>query len=325
MKTSLAMLALVGSSCALPASYVESNHELLWGNFKAEHGKTYSAAEETVRKGIFKANMLKASGLEAANPRATFGMNKFSDLSAEEFKATHHNLRVPQKEGPAALFSEAEVRALTASGVDWRTKNAVTHVKNQAQCGSCWSFSTTGGIEGQNALKGTKTLTSVSEQELVSCDKVDLGCNGGLMDNAFSWLVSNKNGQIVTEADYPYTSGGGDSGSCKDTSGMAVGATVTGHKDLPHDEDQMAAWMQTNGPISIAVDATSWQTYSGGVMDNCGGAQLDHGVLAVGYSGSDYWIVKNSWGASWGESGYIRLARGVACCGLTNNAVVPLA
>ena len=198
---------------------------------------------------------------------------------------------------------------------------AVTHVKNQAQCGSCWAFSSTGGIEGQWFLAGN-TLTSVAEQELVSCDKTDSGCNGGLMDNAFAWLQSAKNGQIVTEASYPYTSGGGVSGQCKYSSSMPVGATISGHADLPHDEDQMAAWMMTNGPISIAVDATSFQSYTGGILSNCISQQLDHGVLAVGVTDS-YWIIKNSWGASWGEAGYIRVAKGTNQCLLKNSPCHP--
>jgi len=322
MKSALALLALVGSSAALPAAYIEANHELMFEQFKAEHGKTYAtAAEESHRRTVFKANLLRAADLEARNPNASFGVNKFADMTAGEFKATHHNLYVPEKSSPAALFSAEEVAQLTKKGVDWR-KTAVTHVKDQAQCGSCWSFSATGGIEGQNALKGTKKLTPVSEQELVSCDKVDAGCNGGLMDQAFQWLIDNKDGKIVTEASYPYTSGGGVTGSCKWKSSMEVGSTVTGHEDLPHDEDQMAAWMQKNGPISIAVDATSFQTYTGGVMSNCESFMLDHGVLAVGYT-SDYWIIKNSWGSSWGESGYIRVAKGSNQCLIKNSPCYP--
>jgi cysteine peptidase B len=321
MKSALALLALVGSSAALPAAYVEENHGLLWETFKAEHGRTYSAAEEAHRRTVFKANMLRASELERRNPEAQFGMNKFADLTAEEFRV-YHRLNVPTKASPAPLFSAEEVKRLTADGVDWRTKKAVTQVKDQGQCGSCWSFSTTGGIEGQNALKGSKSLVPVSEQELVSCDNVDDGCRGGLMDNAFEWLVQNKGGNIVTEAAYPYTSGRGSSGSCKDVSSMAVGATVTGFKDLPHDEDQMASWMATNGPISIAVDATSWQSYSSGVMSTCKSVQLDHGVLAVGYT-ADYWIIKNSWGTSWGESGYIRVKKGTNQCLLNQSPSYP--
>lgn len=312
MRTCLSVLAAAAATSALPASYVEANHGLLWKSFKETYGKQYSGADEDRRRAIFVDNMLKAAALEAKDT-ASFGMSPFSDLTAEEFKATHHNLKVQQKESPKNIFSAEEAREASNGSVDWRKKGAVTHVKNQAQCGSCWAFSSTGGIEGQWFLAGN-TLTSVAEQELVSCDKTDSGCNGGLMDNAFAWLQSNKNGQIVTEASYPYTSGGGVTGQCKYSSSMQVGATISGHADLPHDEDQMAAWMMTNGPISIAVDATSFQSYTGGILSNCISQQLDHGVLAVGVTDS-YWIIKNSWGASWGEadtSGWPR-ARTSAC------------
>jgi len=208
--------------------------------------------------------------------------------------------------------------------VDWRTKGAVTQVKDQAQCGSCWAFSSTGGIEGAWFMAGNK-LTSVSEQELVSCDKVDQGCNGGLMANAYDWLVSKQGGKIVTEQSYPYTSGRGSSGTCQSLGGKAVGAVISSHKMIAHDEDQMAAYMLKNGPLPIAVDAQShWQTYTGGIVSNCNGKQLDHGVMAVGYT-SDYWIVKNSWGATWGESGYIRLAYGSNQCGLNQSPTAPIA
>eukprot|EP01061_Rhynchopus_euleeides_P007471 TRINITY_DN164_c0_g1_i8.p2 TRINITY_DN164_c0_g1~~TRINITY_DN164_c0_g1_i8.p2 ORF type:complete len:328 (+),score=137.94 TRINITY_DN164_c0_g1_i8:61-1044(+) len=310
--------------CALMAAqahgyseeYVRANSKLLWRSFKNDYGRQYtSLAEEERRYGIFTGNMLKAARFEKEQTKgATFGMNVFSDLSAEEFKV-YHSLQVPQKASPPPMFTADEEKAVQAS-VDWRSKGAVTHVKNQAQCGSCWAFSTTGGIEGQWQISG-KTLTSLSEQELVSCDKVDAGCNGGLMDNAFKWLLSNHNGQIVTEASYPYTSGTGKVATCQSVTGKTVGATIKSYKDITHSEEDMKAFVSTHGPLSIAVDANKWQTYSSGILTNCCTiiCRLDHGVLIVGY-GDNYWIVKNSWGSSWGESGYIRVAYGSNECGL---------
>ena len=331
-KCALALVALATATTALPAAYVEENYPLLWEAFKAEHGKTYAAREEGLRAAIFKRNMLHAAELEAAHPGAQFGATKFADLTAEEFKV-YHSLSVEAEEVVHTHFSETELLQAQGGSKDWREEAAVTQVKNQGQCGSCWSFSTTGGIEGANAL-ATGSLTSVSEQELVSCDKVDQGCNGGLMQNAFEWLVSNKQGAIVTEASYPYTSGAGVRGACKSVEGLPVGATIKSYKFVSQSastEDQMAAYLLKNGPVSIAVDAQTgflgmaWQLYKGGVLSGkgCAGTALDHGVLAVGVT-DDYWIVKNSWGATWGEAGYIRLARGVNCCGLATNAVVPL-
>eukprot|EP01064_Diplonema_japonicum_P037685 TRINITY_DN88_c0_g1_i1.p1 TRINITY_DN88_c0_g1~~TRINITY_DN88_c0_g1_i1.p1 ORF type:complete len:325 (+),score=118.27 TRINITY_DN88_c0_g1_i1:49-1023(+) len=311
---SVVMLALLaGSAQGLSVEYINANAKTMFKAFKTDYNKVYaSVAEEDRRLAIFTENLMRAARYEMDQTSgATFGVNAFTDLSTEEFK-TYHSLNVPKKQGPPAAPATAG-----PTEIDWRTKGAVTHVKNQAQCGSCWAFSTTGGIEGQWFLAGN-TLTSLSEQELVSCDKIDDGCNGGLMDNAFKWLQQTHNGQIVTEASYHYTSGDGFSGVCHDVSGKAVGATIKGHKDIAHNENAMAEFVGPSGPLSIAVDATSWQTYTGGVMSNCISRQLDHGVLIVGFA-ADYWIVKNSWGASWGENGYIRLARGSNQCLLTQS------
>jgi C1A family cysteine protease len=322
MRRATALCALLGVAAGLSEEYVRGNGPLLWQSFKNTHGKSYDPSEESARYEIFVQNMVKAADLERRNPQAQFGMSPFADLTASEFKS-RHRLNVTRKASPPPMFSDAEVKQALASSVDWRSKGAVTQVKDQGQCGSCWSFSSTGGIEGAWKLAGN-SLTSVSEQELVSCDKVDSGCNGGLMDNAFEWLVDNHGGKIVTEASYPYTAGSGSSGYCKSLTGKAVGATISGHKDVTQTESQMAAWVSAHGPLPIAVDASEhWQTYTGGVVSSCTGTSLDHGVLAVGYT-SNYWIVKNSWGSSWGESGYIRLAYGSNQCGLNQSPMAPL-
>eukprot|EP00657_Telonema_sp_P-1_P003152 TRINITY_DN1758_c0_g1_i3.p1 TRINITY_DN1758_c0_g1~~TRINITY_DN1758_c0_g1_i3.p1 ORF type:complete len:234 (+),score=52.43 TRINITY_DN1758_c0_g1_i3:219-920(+) len=211
-------------------------------------------------------------------------------------------------------FTDAELKAAEVTKIDWRARGAVTAVKNQGQCGSCWAFSTTGGIEGQWALSGHK-LTSLSEQELVSCDHTDSGCNGGLMSRALDFLIRYHHGHIVTEASYPYTSGGGIPSSCSaNLDNKAIGATISGIHAVADNEEAMAVFVGSKGPLSIGVDANSWQTYTGGIMTNCQGGQIDHGVLLVGYdyqpgktSDKSYWIIKNSWGSSWGEAGYIRV------------------
>jgi len=323
---SLILLAAFAAILVAGDSYLESTMASRFADFKATYGKKYTAEEEATRFANFQANMRKAAAFQAQNPMATFGVNAFSDMSEAEFKTRHnaekyYAARKAESKNAVPEFTDAEIaeiRAKVGGSVDWRAKGAVTPVKDQGQCGSCWAFSTTGGIEGQWFLAGHK-LTSLSEQDLVSCDTVDQGCNGGLMDNAFEWLLSSRKGQIATEAAYPYVSGGGNVPKCAD-SGKAIGAVITGHKDLPHNETQMAAWLSQNGPISIAVDASSWQTYTGGIMSNCQSNQLDHGVLIVGLgvSGSEqYWIVKNSWASSWGEQGYIRLKFGTNQCLIT--------
>jgi cysteine peptidase B len=295
----------------------------MFEEFKTTYGRRYAtAAEESKRLSIFVENMKIAAMHQAANPLASFGANEFADLSAEEFKIRHSSDKFYAKaaanaKAPTALFTEAQLKA-TAGSIDWRQKGAVVAIKDQGQCGSCWAFSTTGGIEGQWFLAGN-TLTSLSEQLLVSCDTIDEGCNGGLMDNAFQWLINKHQGIVYTEASYPYVSGNGMVPKCQDT-GRTNGATIIGYTDLPHDETQMATWCATNGPISIGVDATSWQTYRGGIMTNCQSYQLDHGVVIVGFDDNNnppYWILRNSWGTTWGEQGYIRVQKGSNQCLIT--------
>lgn len=285
--------------------------------FKQKYGKTYgSSVEEAFRLNVFTQNMRLAERHAAANPHATFGVTPFSDLTREEFRSRYHNA--------AQHFAAAKRRLRTRVGVDvggapaavdWRTEGVVTPVKDQSQCGSCWAFSAIGNIEGQWRLAGNP-LTSLSEQMLVSCDTDDAGCDGGLMDNAFTWIVEKHNGTVYTEESYPYVSGTGEEPTCQGA-GHKVGAVITGHVDLPQDENQMAAWLANNGPIAVAVDASDFQTYSGGILTSCSSQQTNHGVLLVGYNDSSeppYWIIKNSWSTAWGEEGYIRIEKGTNQC-----------
>jgi len=273
-------------------------------------------------------------------------------MSEEEFART----RKMKKVNSGALAASCLANGVTADldfdltnlpdSFDWRTKGAVTPVKDQGQCGSCWSFSTTGNIEGQYFLK-TGTLVSFSEQLIVDCSTAccnvpgygpvcNSGCNGGWQWTAFYDVVNW--GGLETEAQYPYTSGGGASGSCqKDNSKLM--AKITNYTCLsnqnnngaPANEDQMAAFVQAKGPLAIAFDAGYLQSYSSGVIDpwfpseECDPTALDHAVLIVGWGiqtgvweSTPYWIVKNSWGSDWGENGYFRIYRGGNVCGLAN-------
>ena len=202
--------------------------------------------------------------------------------------------------------------------VDWVKAGAVTPVKNQGQCGSCWSFSTTGSLEGAY-FNTYGTLPSFSEQQLVDCDNrknggKDMGCNGGLMDNAFSWI--EKNGGLCSEADYPYTSGDTKTaGTCQTTCDVVDKSVVTTFTDVhpSNDVDMMTALSQQTVSIAIEADQQSFQLYKSGVFTGTCGTNLDHGVLTVGYGtldGQDYYKVKNSWGTTWGDEGYILLGRG---------------
>jgi len=196
---------------------------------------------------------------------------------------------------------------------DWREHGAVTDVKNQGMCGSCWAFSVTGNVEGQQAITNGK-LVSLSEQELVDCDKLDGGCGGGFMENAYKTLMDI--GGLETEAEYGYD---GEDEACK-FNRSKVAVRVSGGVEISEDEEEMAKWLLENGPISIALNAFAMQFYMGGVSHPfsflCSPSGLDHGVLIVGFGvhttrfthrRQPFWIIKNSWGPSWGEGGFIRL------------------
>lgn len=243
-------------------------------------------------------------------------INKFADLSPAEWKA----LYTGGYQGFAGRERNEAPRTgiQTAAAIDWRTAGAVTPVKDQGQCGSCWAFSTTGSFEGAHQI-ATNKLVSFSEQQLVDCasSQGNMGCNGGLMDYAFEYII--KNGGLCSEAAYPYTARDGSCASSRCTSA----GTITGYVDVAS-MNEAALLSATNiGPVSVAIEADqmAFQFYSGGVLSAGCGTNLDHGVLVTGYgtdsaSGLDYWNVKNSWGGSWGEAGYIRIVRGKNMCGI---------
>lgn len=258
----------------------------------------------------------------AKNLSYTLGHNQFSHMSQDEWRE-YVKLGLKRPEAPTAAEihqAPADVSSLPAS-IDWEALGAVTPVKDQGQCGSCWSFSTTGALEGAYFNKNKK-LVSFSEQNLVDCDNfknggTDMGCNGGLMDHAFNWVA--KNGGICTEADYPYVSGTTKTaGTCNQSSCTKVaGVAPQSHVDVATNSDEALMSALTIGPVSVAIEAdqSAFQLYKSGVFTAPCGTNLDHGVLAVGYgtmNGVDYYKVKNSWGPNWGSNGYIYLQRGVS-------------
>lgn len=325
----LFLLCLVAFVATANAAQSREHIEAKFFNWMTEHGRKYASGDEFVKRlAIFAENDQFVEEHNADKTQTyTVAHNQFSDMTNAEFVATYLRAMPRDWSGTGSRVHEA---AATPSSWDWEDKGAVTGVKDQGQCGSCWSFSSTGGLEGAYQIKYGK-LESFSEQQLVSCDTVgNSGCNGGSMDLAYTWWQSNS---PCYEDDYPYTSGTTKKDGTCDTSCSGVyNARVSSHTDVKSNDESALASAVYQQPTSVAVDAAGlgWQMYSGGVMTGRCGTNLDHGVLTVGYgsdSGTDYWRVKNSWGTGWGEDGYIRLEKGKdqygGQCGILLGAVYP--
>ena len=338
-KQVVATLAVVGSvaafamlnmtSIATNESFIAapvSEQERSFQSFVAKNHKTYGTKEEyAYRLGVFSQNYhtIMAHNMHG-KAKFTMGINKFSDMTSQEYKkmlgfkpSKLRATKVPKVLGAVQL----------PDSVDWRD-SAVTPVKNQGQCGSCWSFSTTGSIEGINAIK-TGSLVSLSEQQLVDCSSSfgNEGCNGGMFDAAFKYTEGAK---LETEDEYPYTA---QDGQCNyDASEGEVGAVS--YEDVTSNSPSELAAAVAQQPVSVAIEADQsvFQSYTGGIINSADcGTQLDHAVLVVGFGNdgtTDYWILKNSWGSDWGESGYFRIIRDMngadaGICGLQSQPAYP--
>ena len=320
-------------------------------DWKKSWNVTYPSEEvENVRREVWINNKCAIDEHNLQNKSWKMGLNQFSDQTDSEFQVTYNGLnRViyprPSTTYPPSMLNLSDL----PKSVDWREHGIVNPVKNQAQCGSCWAFSAIASLEGQYALKH-KNLTSFSEQDLVDCvlnvqvsgGECCDGCEGGLMDAAFDYIVSSQNGATDLENKYAYTAMDGDCAFAADGPGLG---DVTGHVDLVQGCDHsLQSAVATVGVISVGVDANyDWQTYAGGVYvpdESQGGCSsdpgaLDHGVAVVGYNTDDflvdgkkksldYWIIRNSWDTSWGIDGYMYLSRDVKnACGLSNYASYP--
>eukprot|EP00879_Flechtneria_rotunda_P000450 GHRR01000547.1.p1 GENE.GHRR01000547.1~~GHRR01000547.1.p1 ORF type:complete len:477 (+),score=130.72 GHRR01000547.1:160-1590(+) len=320
----------VGSSSVSLLQLAKVDPLKAYSAWAQQHGK--QDAHE--RFEVFKANVDFIHNHNANNPSHQLDLNEYADLTWEEFSHNklgfNHEQHIESRKNHLATpFRHANVDP--PADVDWREKGAVSPVKNQGACGSCWAFSATGAVEGINQIK-TGEMVVLSEQELVDCDHEtgNAGCGGGLMDFAFDYI--KKNGGIDTEEDWGYYSGWGFGTWCnarklKDRHVV----TIDGYEDVPKDNEYALKQAASQQPIAVGICASpSMQFYRSGVIDTCC-TGLNHGVLVAGYgkdekTGHDYWLIKNSWGGTWGESGYFKLKYGVGeegLCGIATAASYP--
>jgi len=315
-------LLLVATTLAVRT---ENEYRAAFNEWMHAHSRTYAHDAFRVKYNTFKTNVDIVDANNAQNNGLTLALNKFADMSNAEFKAYYTGLKAQTTRQENDDTPSVEV----PTSVDWRTKGAVTPVKNQGQCGSCWSFSSTGSLEGLNFIKNKKLL-SFSEQQLVDCSQSygNDGCDGGLMDYAFEYVAAQG---IEEESVYPYTA---EDGTCQYNAAKTVFKNKA-YTDVKANSPTALETAIAQQPVSVAVEAdqSAWQLYSSGVImpAHCG-TQLDHGVLAVGYGsadGKEVYIVKNSWGADWGLKGYVYLERtkanGAGTCGIQMQPSYPTA
>jgi cathepsin L len=318
-----ALIVAVLFVSAVLALRCDNTEFLGWTN---KHGKVYSATDLRGRFAVWTKNCLYINSANKRQLNYTVAMNSFGDLTGQEFAKFFTGLKMNTTTLRQFQSGSRTVRSGLPASFNWATQGAVTPIKNQQQCGSCWSFSTTGSVEGCHFL-GAKKLVSLSEQNLMDCSwsQGNQGCNGGLMTQAMQYIISN--GGIDTESSYPYTA---EDGTCNYQASNS-GSTLTAFTNVASGDENALQTSVYSGPTSVAIDASqsSFQFYSSGVYSDpaCSSTQLDHGVLSVGWgvSGSSpYWIVKNSWGTDWGQSGYIWMARNDNnMCGIATMATLP--
>jgi len=311
-----------------PLAVLETEFNLFADRFNKRYN---TQSEYDSRLAIYKSNKDLADYYNRLEGKTIYGITKFMDLSPEEFRGQYllpKGSIQSQKEKHYVQITDLPTDV--PSKFDWRDKGAVTEVYDQAQCGSCWAFSATEAIESQWFLAG-HSLVSLSPQQIVDCDKGlgDEGCNGGDTPTAYKYVITA--GGMDTAASYPYTA---TDDTCKfKTANVAAKISDWTYITKDKNETEMQQKLLVKGPISICVDATTWQFYVGGVISSVCGTTLDHCVLLTGYDDTyvdwigetiKIWKIRNSWGASWGESGYIYVERDYDLCGVAEEPTIPL-
>lgn len=293
----------------------------------ASYGFVYNGAERDLRRAVYDANVATIDAHNAEQTSYKMAVNAFAAMEADEFAATMLGRQTASADVPALAVHEWDGQPL-AESIDWTTQGAVTAIKDQGSCGSCWSFAATGGLEGALAT-ATGTLVALSEQQFMDCDKGETeggGCGGGLEYDAWNFFKKRNEG-ICTESSYPYTARSGTCQYSSCTLGIAAGGiagvtNVGGAPDVQTTEANLKSALNQQ-PVAVGVQASAWQFYTSGILSGSCSGSLDHSVLAVGYVDGSHWKVKNSWGKSWGENGFIRVEMSGDKCGILEDASFP--
>ncbi|XP_062005478.1 senescence-specific cysteine protease SAG12-like [Rosa rugosa] len=328
--TTLGTLASQATSRALCEASIAQKHE----QWMAKHGRVYpDNAEKQRRCDIFSKNVEFVEKFNnEGNKSYKLSINKFSDMTNEEFLTHHTGYKIPTT--LSSTSSDFSYQSLAATGiparVDWREQQAVTPIKDQARCGACWAFTVVAAVEGLTKIK-TGRLISLSEQQLVDCDHQSSGCMGGSLLSAYSYVIQN--GGLTREENYRYQ--GTDKGTCDTNKESQHAAHITGYVRVPSNSENDLLKAVSMQPVSIGISAygMDFQHYNIGVFSGSCGTNLNHAVTAIGYGttagGIPYWLIKNSWGTDWGESGYMRILRNSnspqGMCGLAMNNFYPTA